>query len=223
VVRTAAPEHVLTGALGALTAEGGYTALILGHDTDGAPVHLLMFRPPPTIVTFIGDWRTARILLLRCLGLGARAVIRAGGGLGEVPQWTDLDHAAAGTGRRVWAMPVEQPMTPGLLGTPMILYVYDGGLAGPPARQALGPWQTQLTVLGNVSQAGTQAIASADVVVAQRLDHSEASLAAAILGYGEQTVSMLSTMPDDMVMALSRGTARYAWLTPTTVERRLFG
>jgi hypothetical protein len=223
VVKTAAPEHPLSGPLTGLSADAGYTPLIVGRDSAGAFVPLLMFRPVPTTVTFIGDWRTARILLLRCLGLGARVAIRAGGGLAETSQWTLLDRAAGGSGRRVWPMPAEQPVPAPLLGTPLVLHVFDNGMAGPAVRQATVPWHTQLTVLGSLSGTRAQAVANADIVLAQRLEPAEASHTAAVLGHPEATAAALSSLPEDMLAVLSRGSARYAWLTPTTVERRLFG
>ncbi len=220
MVKSAAPEHSLSTSLSALSAEAGFAGLALGRDTDGGPVQVLLFRPEPTHVTLIGDLRTAQIIVLRCLGAGARVVIRAAGGLADAPHWTMLDQAAAGSGRRVWHD--ESVITQDSSRTLMMLYVYDSGSNGPLARQALGSWQTQLTVISQVNPSCTPTIAASDLVLTQRLSLEEAHLAAAALGHGEEVAAGMATMPDDMVAAMSRSAVRWTWLMPTSVEQRLF-
>ncbi|GIH09707.1 hypothetical protein Rhe02_77740 [Rhizocola hellebori] len=203
--------------------EAGHAALVLGRDQTGAAVSMQLFRPQPTVVTLVGGWWAARILLFRCLGLGVQVAVRAAGGLANTAQWTELDAAAGATGQRVWPMPGDVLSWQPTEVTRLLLHLYDTGPAGPPVQPSLGSWQTQLTVLPQATAAGAWAIAGADVVLAQRMEWEEAVVLANALGLGEPTVALLTSLESDMVAVCARGMNTYAWLAPTSVERRLFG
>jgi hypothetical protein len=221
--KTSAPEHDLRAGLGALSVEAGHAALVLGRDQTGAAVAMQLFRPQPTVVTFVGGWWAARVLLVRCLGLGVQVAVRAAGGLASTAQWTELDAAAGGTGQRVWPMQGDVLAWQPTEVTRLLLHLYDTGLAGPPARPVLGGWQTQLTVLPQATAAGAWTITGADVVLAQRMEWDEAVVLAGALGHGEPTIALLTSLESDMIAVCARGMNTYAWLAPTSVERRLFG
>jgi hypothetical protein len=221
--KTAAPEHVLNSGLAALSVEAGHAALALGRNQAGALVSMQLFRPQPTVVTFVGGWWAARVLLFRCLGLGVQVAVKAAGGLAHTAQWTELDAAAGGTGQRVWPMPGDVLAWQPTEVTRLLLHLYDVGVAGPPARPVLGAWQTQLTVLPQMTQAGAVTVATSDVVLAQRMPWDEATALANALGHGQSTVTLLTSLENDMLAICARGMDTYAWLAPTSVERRLFG
>jgi hypothetical protein len=223
MVKTAAPEHRLTAGLGGLVVDAGYPTLVLGRDSSGALVQVSMFRPAPTTVTLVGGWWAARVLVFRALGMGAMAAVRAdGGGLAGSLQWTELDRFAAGGGRRVWPVADErQPMPAGAAW--LVLHVFDIGPAGGAVRPVLGPWQTQLTVLGQATQVSAAALATANILLCQRLPRHEAEMVAAARGRGPATVELLSTMEPGMIAALAGGIDRPLWWSPTSTERRLFG
>jgi hypothetical protein len=107
--------------------------------------------------------------------------------------------------------------------TRLLLHLYDTGPSGPPVRPVLGGWQTQLTLLPQATPAGAWAIADSDVVLAQRMEWQEAVVLATALGLGEPTVKLLTSLETDMIAVCARGMNTYAWLMPTSVERRLFG
>ncbi len=224
MVKTVAPGHQMSTTLGGLVAEAGQTGLVLGRDRFGAPVQVRLFRPAPTVVTFIGDWWAARVMVFRCLGLGALVAVRADGrGLATPPQWTYLDGLAGGAGTRVWPMPDDPMVWRPTEVTRLLLHLYDVGPAGPTQRPAIAAWQTQLTVLARVTPQGTACIAGSDVVLSQRLDRAEAELVGAAQGLPPATVALLSNLDHDMVAACSRRGGLYAWMAPTTIERRVFG
>lgn len=223
MVKTAAPEHRMGPGLGGLTIDAGYPTLALGRDATGALVQVSMFRPAPTTVVLIGTWWAARVLVFRSLGMGVMAAVRAdGGGMASSSQWTELDRFAGGGGRRVWPVTDErQSLPPGV--SWLVLHVFDTGPAGPVARPALGTWQTQLTVFERPEQASAVAIATANIVLCQRLDRSDAEAVAATRGRGTATADLLSTLEPGMVAALAGGVDRPLWWAPTSIERRLFG
>jgi hypothetical protein len=222
-MKSVAPEHNLTGGLGRLTVDAGYPTIALGRDQTGALVQVSMFRPQPTTVAFIGGRWGARTLVFRGLGMGAVAPVRVNGaGVASVPQWTELDHFAAGGGRRVWQVHDErQSLPPGM--SWLVLHVFDVGPAGPAARPALGPWQTQLTIVGQPDQTSLSVISSAHILLCQRLDRREAELVAAVRGRGQATAQLLTALDNGMVAALAGGVDRPFWWSPTSLERRLFG
>lgn len=223
MVKTAAPEHRFGPGLGGLVVDAGYPTLALGRDSSGALVQVSLFRPQPTTVALIGTWWAARVLTFRTLGMGAMVAVRAdGGGMASSSQWTELDRFAAGGGRRVWPVTDErQPMPPGVAW--LVLHVFDTGPAGPAARPALGPWQTQLTVFERPEQISAVSLATANILLCQRLDRHEAEMVAAARGRGAATVDLLSTLEMGMVAALAGGVDRPLWWSPTSTERQLFG
>jgi hypothetical protein len=221
--KTAAPEHSFRAGLAGLSVEAGHAALILGRDQTGSPVAMQLFRPQPTVVTFVGGWWAARVLLFRCLGMGVQVAVRAAAGLATTAQWTELDAAAGGTGQRVWPMPGDALSWQPSEVTRLLLHLYDTGPSGPPVRPVLGGWQTQLTLLPQATPAGAWAIADSDIVLAQRMQWEEAVVLATALGLGEPTVALLTSLESDMIAVCARGMNTYAWLMPTSVERRLFG
>lgn len=223
MVKTAAPEHRMNPGLGGLTIDAGYPTLALGRDLSGSLVQVSMFRPAPTTVVLIGSWWAARVLVFRALGMGAMAAVRAdGGGLASVARWTELDQFAAGGGRRVWPVVDErQAAPPGVAW--LVLHVFDTGPAAPMARPALGPWQTQLIVLDRPEQADAVAIATANILLCQRLPRHEADVVAHARGRGAATAELLSTLEIGMVAALAGGVDRPLWWAPTSTERKLFG
>ncbi len=222
-MKTAAPEHLLSSQLGGLALEAGHASLVLGRDHAGGLLAMQLFRPQPTVVTFVGGWWAARLLLFRCLGLGVQVAVRAGGGMAATAQWTELDAAAGATGQRVWPMPTDPLQWQPTEVNRLLLHLFDVGPAGPAARPVLSGWQTQLTVLEQALPVGAPAIAGADVVLAQRLPWEEAVVLASAIGHGEPTVTLLTSLEPDMVAVCARGYDTYAWLAPTSVERRLFG
>jgi hypothetical protein len=209
--------------LGGLTIDAGYPTLALGRDLSGGLVQVSMFRPAPTTVVLIGTWWAARVLVFRALGMGAMAAVRAdGGGMATSSLWTELDHFAAGGGRRVWPVFDEHQPTPPGMGW-LVLHLFDTGPAGPAVRPTLGPWQTQLTVLQRPTQASSLAIATANILLCQRIERHEAEMVAAARGRGAATVDLLSTLEPSMVAALAGGVDRPLWWAPTSTERRIFG
>ena len=114
-----------------------------------------------------------------------------------------------------------QPMPPGLAW--LVLHVFDTGPAGPAVRPALGPWQTQLAVFDRPEQASAVTIATANILLCQRLSRHGAEMVATARGRGAATVELLSTLEPGMVAALAGGVDRPLWWSPTSIERRLFG
>lgn len=102
-----------------------------------------------------------------------------------------------------------------------LLEALDLGPAVPPGRR--GPWHTRLAVLREVTPAAVPLLADADVLIVQRLPAPQAALLGSALGVRGDLASRLPAMDDEMVAVLGAGSVRYSWLTPTPIERRLFG
>jgi hypothetical protein len=192
-------------------------------------VTLRLFGPEPTSVVFVGGWWVAQILVSRCLAYGATVLVEAvdtptpaqHGVLAGAAQWLALDGVVSGSGARV--RPAAGQPTAGLASvTQPLLEVHDVG-PSPGARPSPQPWQTNLTVLAGVTPASHPAIASATVVLAQRLAPADAALLGSALFLGPELTAQITAMDNEMVAAFRGQAIRYVWLTPTTVERQYFG
>lgn len=230
-LKTVAPERRLVGnLLGRLAFDVDPIGVVLGRDSANQPLLLRLFRPEPLSVAFVGGWWTAQILLFRCLGHGARVAVEAvdavnpaaAGTIATMTHWLGLDRTAGGGGDRVWRSSYaggDEPADP----TRPLLRLRDVGTRGPERRPPTRAWETQLTVLPRLTPGGVPVLIDADVVLAQRLTHPEAALVGSALALPTELWSALSTMNNEMVAAFGGGAARYVWLTPTRVERQLFG
>jgi hypothetical protein len=222
--------------LGRLGLDVEQGAVILGGDSTGQPIGLRLFRPVPTSVTFVGGWWAAQVLIFRCMALGAVVALSAPvpdtwqapvptatGAMATPGRWMALDNVAGGTGRRVFLIADDQPVTLPPDPTQPVLRLYDLGPEGPSSLPVLGAWQMQLTVLTRPTQASARALATADLVLAQRLAPADANVVGSVLGLDGETMLMLAHMHDDVIAGLGPGANQPAWLRPTSIERRLFG
>lgn len=218
---TAAPEHLFADeAAERLVVAAGPAGLVLGRDAAGETVRLRLFRPEPTRVAFIGGAWAAQLLVFRLLALGTRVAVRAA----QPQRWTALDNTAGGVGDRVFPVRGDQPLELPADDMRPVLHLYDiGAGAAVPSRPALGPWQTQLTVLGKLTLTVSRPVAEADLVLLQRLTEPEAALATASLGLSRDTATLMQAMRDDMVAVVGGRADRYVWLSATSIEQRLFG
>jgi hypothetical protein len=227
--RTVAPARVVPDeALHGLGLTVTPTGVVLGRDGAGAAVRARLLGPTPTSVTFVGGWWAAQVLVHRLLAHGATVIVDAietespgrHGMLAGLAQWLALGQLVGG--RRV------QPAGQGPLwanATQPLLLLHDTG--GPPTSPDGGaqpaPWQTRLTVLTRVTPDHHDLIASSDVVLTQRLDPREAALVGSALVLPAEFTANAGALQNEMVAACKARMVRYVWLTPTTVERRIFG
>jgi hypothetical protein len=100
-----------------------------------------------------------------------------------------------------------------------VLLVYDLGRSGPTQPPVLGPWQTQLTILRQLDEAGVPAVTDGHLVAVQRLSPAEARLAATAMRLSPETVGLLQTMADELAVWWGTGPDRYIWFVPTESER----
>jgi hypothetical protein len=215
-----------------LTVPIGRSGVVLGRDQAGAPVQVGLFGPRPVSVAFVGGWWAAQILVHRCLAHGATVLVDAPDVTAPaVPtmagraDWLALQRMSvmAGAAARVRPMSGDPALGWGATAGQPLLMVHDVGPAGPAHRPPAQPWQTQLTVLARLSPESLRVIAAVDLVLIQRLEAPEASLVAAALLLGPESVARLSTIDNETVVAVRRTEIRYAWLTPTALERQAFG
>jgi hypothetical protein len=94
-----------------------------------------------------------------------------------------------------------------------------GATAPPP----LGPWQTQLTVLRQLTAHGVSALQDCHLVMLQRLAGAESALAASALRLTDQSGQLLQMMEEDMLALLGGGADRYVWVNPTAIEHQFAG
>jgi hypothetical protein len=202
--------------------------VVLGRDASGAAVQARPFGPQPMSVTFIGGWWAGQVLVHRLLAHGATLYVDAintdspgrYGTLAGLDQWLALGQLAGGGQVRpygqgpVWAS-ASQPV--------VMLHDNSGSAPPPEERQPPGPWQTRLTVLTRMSPEHHDLVASSDLVLTQRLDPREAAAVGAALVLPAGFTAHAGALQNDMVAACRARAVRYVWLTPTTVERRVFG
>jgi hypothetical protein len=195
------------------------SGLILGMDRHQGPVLVRLFRSTPTHVALVGGVWAGQLVAFRALALGARVVVVTT----DPYAWQGFGERATGQADRVSVMTVEQPLTlAGSVRQP-VLVIYDQAGVGANAPQPLGPWQTQLTVLRRLDQAGVSSVRDSDLVILQRLNGPEASLAGDALRLPAPSTQFLQVMANDMVALVGGGTDRYVWLTQTEVELQYAG
>jgi hypothetical protein len=230
--KTAAPELVLAhDVLGAFAIDEDGAGVVLGRDSADRPVLLRLFGAQPLTVAFIGGWWAGQLLVFRCLAHGAAVVVDAldtatpagAGTVASVAQWLTLVRAAGGVGERALPMAGDASGAWPVGAARPLLRLRDLGPDGPADRPVLQAWQTQLTMLSRLTPAILHTVAGADVVLVQRLEQPEAELVGSALLLRPEVVSTLTVMDNEMVALFRGGVIRYTWLTPTTVERELFG
>jgi hypothetical protein len=221
--RTTAPEAP-ADAVARIVFPVDADGLVLGRDSTGRPVLLRMFDAAPRRVVFVGGWWAAQVLLCRCLAVGAMVAVESGAVdvVAERDQWLALGRLASGSSGRVRPMPPEVDNWPATAARP-VLRLRDVGASATPGTAAPRPWHTELTVMSAVGPAAVPAIAAADVVLVQRLARPDADQVCAALDLGPEYAPLLGAMENEMVAAFGGGLVRYSWLTPTPVERQLFG
>jgi hypothetical protein len=195
------------------------TGLILGADRQQGPVSVRFFRPEPTRIALVGGAWAGQLVTFRALALGARvAVVTA-----DPQAWQGFGERATGRGDRVAVLSAEQPLAVTASAQQPILVVYDLGQLGATAPQPLGPWQTQLTILRQLSQPGVPSIQDCNLVMLQRLGSAEAALVGSSLRLPAASTQFLQVMADDMIALVGDGAERYIWFAQTDVERQYAG
>lgn len=198
---------------------GSGMGLLLGQDRDKSPVHVRLFRPEPTRTTLIGGLWAAQIVMFRALALGARIVVFTS----QPESWEGFGPWATGRTDRVAIMPTERPVTVAASARVPALLIYDVGLLGASNRPTLGPWQTQLTILRQLTAYGFPAVQESNLVMLQRLSPEEAFSAGSVLRLNRQASQLLQVLRDDMFALIGGGANRYVWVSTTSVENRQFG
>ncbi len=190
--------------------------LILGADRHHAPVSVRIFRPEPTRVTLVGGPWAGRLMAFRAFAVGARvAVITA-----EPQAWQEFGYRATGQPDRVMVIGAQQPLAMAASAQQPILVIDEFGTAGGTSPQALGPWQTQLTIVRQLDPAGVPLVQDCDLVMLQRLRVEEATVASKALRLPGASTQFLQVMADDMVALVADGADRYISFAQTDVRTR---
>jgi hypothetical protein len=190
--------------------------LVLGRDNAGELVVVRAFRPEPTHIALVGGAWVARLLVFRTLALGASVVVST-----TTPeQWRGLGQIAGHPYDFRVAGPAE-PVVKDRAGP--LLQVVDVAAAGAGAGPPVTEGQTRLTVLPKLSPWAVEQLAAAHLLLLQRLDAAEVGALQAWWRLGGATGDLLQRLDDDMLAVVGGQADRYTWLTPTSIEQRLFG
>lgn len=203
-------------ALARLTVGFAGTGLVIGIDQHQQPFTVRFFRPEPTRVALVGTVGSGQYLVLRALALGARVQV-----ITVDPQsWQGYGERVTGYADRVQVfMSGSDPATyPPATAQQPVLVVHDLDSLG--GTSSLGPWQTQLTILGRLEMPGVRSLLESNLTLLQRLGPTEAALAGQALHLSDQHVRFLQEMNPDMMVSLGDGVAGYVWLRQTDLERR---
>jgi hypothetical protein len=191
--------------------------LILGRDQHSAPVMLRLFRPEPTLVVVVGGICLAQLLSMRAMALGAQVLVET-----TRPSAWEPFLRGLGAGPDIVAMtlPGHQPAHPPSLTRPQLILLDAGVTVGQDLRATL-PRRAVIVLREELTAWDIDAIDGADAVVMQRLTEAEAALAAATL---QVTTSQgwFSRIRPEMVALAGQGHVRWAMVSPTSIERRLF-
>ncbi|MGA8117420.1 MAG: type VII secretion protein EccE, partial [Actinocatenispora sp.] len=181
--------------------------VLLGRDPDHRPVLVSVFRERPVRLVLVGGIWPTRLVLLRSLAVGARAVAATG-----QPDWVSLGRWA--TGADHWVLPPGAGVPPGHPAAPVLVSVDPVGGTPPPA----AGWQTVVTVCPRPSE---RLLGGADLLITGKLLPADAELVAGRFGLSGDGVRLLSRMYDDMAAVIEPGSIRFCWPTPSTVEREV--
>jgi hypothetical protein len=193
----------------------GPAGLVLGRNVERALVPVRMFREEPVRVALIGGCWLASLVAFRALAVGASVVVST---TAAAERWHPLIRAAQGTDRLA-VVGGGQPVRATAGWSSPALLIDDFGPSAPAVRGNLTPWQTRLTVLPWVTQAGAAVASSATLLMAQRLAPEEADL----LRLDSRTTSPVQMLHDDMVALIGGGANQYVWVSPTAAETHFFG
>jgi hypothetical protein len=80
-----------------------------------------------------------------------------------------------------------------------------------------------LTVLPRLTGAAMPAVLDAQLLLVQRLSTPEIERFSRAIDRRHPMLSQLSAMDDDMLAVMDSHAVQLVWLTPTPLERRLFG
>jgi hypothetical protein len=209
-----APETVAAVALPVMSA-----GLVLGRDQQRSLVVIRLFRPQPTSVALVGGGWAARLVTARALALGCRVVVSTA----DPAQWQGFGEQMTGRPDRVDVIGAEGPVPAPGTATQPVLQVIDAGPAGPQTRPELGAWQSRLTVLPELTDAGAPAVADADLAIVQRLTEPEARAAIRAMRLAPEAASHLQMLHDDMFAIVGGGADRYLWVSQTPTEQAYLG
>jgi hypothetical protein len=195
------------------------TGLLLGADHDQKPVPVRFFRSEPTRITLVGGVWSAQMIAFRALAQGAQVVVMTI----EPQVWHGFGERAVSRAERVVVLHGEQPGAAVGTARQPALVIHDLGVAGPVAPPPIGPWQTHMTVLRRLDERGVPALQRCDLLILQRLQQAEATVAETALRLTGQSAHLLQMMEDEMVALIGGGANRYLWLHPTVIERQYMG
>ena len=193
--------------------------LVLGINQQTAPVTARLFRPEPTRTMLVGGLKCAQLIAFRALGLGARLTVRSARlgtwetfirGTGVLPHEVDLLTPGASADR------------PTSAAKPQLVVQDTGSSADEHDYRDGGGWRATLTVREELTAWDIDALVRADLAIMQPLAETEAALAASAL-HMASIQQWISQIREDMVTLINRGTARWAPLSPTQIERNLIG
>ncbi|MGC4768063.1 type VII secretion protein EccE [Micromonospora sp. DT44] len=196
----------------------GEAGMMVGTNRHGGAVTVRLFRPEGTRVLLLGGVRTAQLVALRAMALGALVVVQTS----RPRAWEPFVRGVGAPGGTIPLIPPGRPVaeSAGAALRPLLLVVDTGPV---PAETEPGPaWRATLVVRDELTPADVDMLSRADLAVLQRLHPAEATLAGAALGLGA-SADWLTRIGDDMVAVVNRRALRWALLSPTPIESQLIG
>lgn len=190
---------------------------LLGFAAPWRPVPVRLFRPQPTRVTLLGGTYIASLVAFRALALGALVHVATP----RPRAWRPLTGRT--TAGRVAVQPVgSRPPVRGSMQWP-VLVINDTGPEPSDARPGGVPWQTTLTVLPELTDAGEAAARHADLLVLHRCPKDEAALVCHMLDLDRKHARWLPAGPEDGLALVVGHSVQYICVGVTPDEYHLFG
>ena len=206
-------------ALRRLAATAGPAGVVIGRQHSGALSPVRLLRPQPTRAVIVGGYWAARLVVFRCLGIGALVEVTTA----SPARWAGLAESA-GAAARFRVVPAGQYVEPWVTpsATLPLIQVNDAGGRGA-EKPTLGPWHTSMTILPAVTAHTAPVLSDADVVLLQRLSAPEADVAVTALRLPTDALTKLTQIHDDMMVTIVVGEPRYIFIVTTPMENDLFG
>ncbi|MGW6914070.1 hypothetical protein ACWGB8_09640 [Kitasatospora sp. NPDC054939] len=213
-------KHVLTTEdLSALSFPVGDDGVVIGEDPQKQPAVLGLFRPSAYDLVLVGGVWTAQIIALRAAATGARISVET-----ARPQlWSAMAQAAGGGQPCVTVHQVGRLGPQGASVTSPVLVVRDLGVRPPRSRLSAAPWQTTLTLLPYLGPNAARVLNAADLVGVQRVSPQEAELIGRVLSLGDQDITSLPALGDDITLWTTRMRRQYVRTVAGQAEQQVLG
>lgn len=213
VARHLSRASELAGTTVALPAGG----LVLGSG-EGDPLIVRLFRASPIRVCAVGAPELAQLMTFRAIALGAHATVVTD----AVAQWSRMVAAVPRGPHWLTVLPAgSRVAASGNIVRPSLVVDATSDRQTLP-RWEQAPWQTFVSVRGELDQDAQATLRSFDLLVTQRLSAAGADAVRRAFGLAQDRANWLTQMPADVLAVAAVGQLAFGQIRLSSVEQQMF-